>query len=202
MRGSRHPVTFFFFLIFLNNTNNISTLATTTSMTCPNIHNHNAPAARTGAREDQMTPSHTWCQTQNHSWVTVSCGEVFIMPLWFLSESSHSCGIQWNPAELFLAESPAKIAIPGTIYSSGIEPFQNWDRNRIWQNAVCINDKSTMHTPSGMFSSHRGVHRVLKMTWQWVSWVHGPQKIHVTWHDFYNFWISNLSTLVILFICT
>ena len=31
--------------------------------------------------------------------------------------------------ELFLAESPAKIAIPGTIYSGGIEPFWNWDQN-------------------------------------------------------------------------
>ena len=48
------------------------------------------------------------------------------------------------------------------------------DQNGIRQNAVCINDKSTMHTPSGMFLSHRGVHRVLKMTWQWVSWIHGP----------------------------
>ena len=76
-------------------------------------------------------------------------------------------GIQsflWNPAELFLAESPAKIAIPGTIYSGGIEPFRNWDRNGIRRNAGCIYDKSTMHTPSGMFLSHRGVHRALKMT--------------------------------------
>ena len=69
--------------------------------------------------------------------------EVFIMPLWFLSESGHSCGIWWNLVELFLAESPAKIAIPGTIYSGGIEPFWNWhwngpgmDRNGIRQNAV------------------------------------------------------------------
>ena len=69
-----------------------------------------------------------------------------------------------NPAELFLAESPAKIAIPGTIYSGRIEPFRNWDWNRIQWNAVCINDKSTMDTPSGMFLSHRGVHRALKMT--------------------------------------
>ena len=80
-------------------------------------------------------------------------------------------GIRQNPVELFLAESPAKIAIPGTIYSGGIEPFCNWDRNgprmdqnRIQQNAVCINDKSTMHTPSGMFLSNMGVHRALKMT--------------------------------------
>ena len=55
--------------------------------------------------------------------------EVFIMPLWFLQESSHSCGILWNPVESFLAGCPAKIAIPGTIYSSGIEPFQIWDQN-------------------------------------------------------------------------
>ena len=46
-----------------------------------------------------------------------------------LPESGHSCGIRWNPVELFLAESPAKIAIPGTIYSSRIEPFRNWHRN-------------------------------------------------------------------------
>ena len=38
-------------------------------------------------------------------------------------------GIRWNPAELFLAGSPAKIAIPGTIYSGRIEPFRNWDWN-------------------------------------------------------------------------
>ena len=53
------------------------------------------------------------------------------------------CDSCWNLVELFLAESPAKIAIPGTIYSSGIEPFQNWhwngpgmDQNGIWWNAV------------------------------------------------------------------
>ena len=56
------------------------------------------------------------------------------------------CDSCWNPVipvELFLAESPAKIAIPGTIYSSRIEPFWNWhwngpgmDQNGIWQNAV------------------------------------------------------------------
>ena len=47
------------------------------------------------------------------------------MPLWFLPESGHSCGIRWNPVESFLAGSPAKIAIPGTSYSGGIEPFWN-----------------------------------------------------------------------------
>ena len=31
----------------------------------------------------------------------------------------------WNLVEFFLAESSAKIAILGTIYSSGIEPFWN-----------------------------------------------------------------------------
>ena len=53
------------------------------------------------------------------------------------------CDSCQNPAELFLAESPAKIAIPGTIYSGRIEPFQNWhqnghgmDLNRILWNAV------------------------------------------------------------------
>ena len=44
--------------------------------------------------------------------------EVFIMPLWFLPGI---WSFLWNPAESFLAESPAKIAIPGTIYSGGIE---------------------------------------------------------------------------------
>ena len=34
-----------------------------------------------------------------------------------------------NPVESFLAGSPAKIAIPGTSYSGGIEPFRNWDQN-------------------------------------------------------------------------
>ena len=70
-------------------------------------------------------------------------------------------GIRWNPAELFLAESPAKIAIPGTIYSSRIEPFQNWhwngpgmDQNGILWNAVffffCMYDKlSIILTPLG-----------------------------------------------------
>ena len=52
-------------------------------------------------------------------------------------------GIWWNLVESFLAGSPAKIAIPGTSYSGGIEPFRNWDRNgpgmdrnRIWRNAI------------------------------------------------------------------
>ena len=108
--------------------------------------------------------------------------EVFIMPLWFLPEYGHSCGIQRNPVELFLAEPPAKITIPGTIYSGRIEPFRDWDwngpgmdQNRIQRNAFCMYNKWSMHTPSGMFLSHRGVHRVLKMGCQWVSWVHGPR---------------------------
>ena len=36
--------------------------------------------------------------------------------------------IRWNdriPAELYLAEGPAKFVIPGTTYSGGIEPFRN-----------------------------------------------------------------------------
>ena len=40
--------------------------------------------------------------------------------------------------ELFLAESPAKIAILGTIYSGRIEPFWNWSWNGIWWNAVFL----------------------------------------------------------------
>jgi hypothetical protein len=113
------------------------------------------------------------------------------MPLWFLPESSHSCGIQRNLVELFLAEPPAKITIPGTIYSSGMEPFRNWDwngprmdQNGIWQNAFCMYNKWSMHTPSGMFLSHRGVHRALKMGCQLVSWVHRPGMYHVTWPRF------------------
>ena len=35
----------------------------------------------------------------------------------------NSCGIWKNPVESNLAESPDKIAIPGTIYSGRIEPF-------------------------------------------------------------------------------
>ena len=48
-----------------------------------------------------------------------------------------------------------------------------------------------MYPLSGMFSSHKGVVRALKMKWQWVSLVHGPQKVKS--HDF---WIQNLSTLI------
>ena len=54
----------------------------------------------------------------------------------------------WNPVELFLAEPPAKITIPGTIYSGGIEPFRNWDQNGpgmnqngIQRNAFCMHNK-------------------------------------------------------------
>ena len=45
------------------------------------------------------------------------------------------CDSCQNLVELFLAESPAKIAILGTIYSGRIEPFRNWDWNGIWWNA-------------------------------------------------------------------
>ena len=57
--------------------------------------------------------------------------KVFIMPLWFLPESGHSCGILWILAELLLAEPPAKITIP----ELGLE----WSRNGPEQNPVeCI----------------------------------------------------------------
>ena len=46
--------------------------------------------------------------------------EVFIM-----LESGHSSGFQWNPEELKMAEGPANIAIPGSVYSSGIRAFRN-----------------------------------------------------------------------------
>jgi len=51
--------------------------------------------------------------------------EVFIMPHRFLLESGHSSGFQWNPEELKMAEGPANIAIPGSVYSSGIQAFWN-----------------------------------------------------------------------------
>ena len=139
--------------------------------------------------------------------------EVFIMPLWFLLESSHSCGILWNPVELFLAESPAKIAIPGTIYSSGIEPFWNWHRNGpgmdwngIWRNAVlffffCMYDKVSIiltplgdvHTSSGMFLSHTGCKK-----WDDNGFHESTDPRKFTWLycNFSIFWISNLCTLV------
>ena len=70
--------------------------------------------------------------------------EVFIIP----------CDSCRNPVKLFLAEPPAKITIPETIYSGRIEPFQNWDwngpgmdQNGIWQNAFCMYNKWSMHTP-------------------------------------------------------
>ena len=59
-----------------------------------------------------------------------------------------------------------------------------------------------MYPLSGMFSSHKGVLRVLKMKWQWVSLVHGPQKVNSCDYIliFGDFWILNLSTSLILFI--
>ena len=39
--------------------------------------------------------------------------ELLSMPHWFLSDSGHSCGIQWNPEESNLAETPAKIIFQG-----------------------------------------------------------------------------------------
>jgi len=47
------------------------------------------------------------------------------MPHRFLLESGHSSGFQWNPEELKMAEGPANIAIPGSVYSSGIRAFRN-----------------------------------------------------------------------------
>ena len=59
-----------------------------------------------------------------------------------------------------------------------------------------------MYPLSGMFSSNKGVLRALKMKWQWVSLVHGPQKVNSCDYIliFRDFWILNLSTSLILFI--
>ena len=40
--------------------------------------------------------------------------ELLSMPHWFLPDSGHSCGIQWNPEESNLAETPAKMTFRGT----------------------------------------------------------------------------------------
>ena len=55
--------------------------------------------------------------------------EVFTLPHRFLPESAGMTRFRRIPAELYLAEGPAKFAIPGTTYSGGIEPFRNWHRN-------------------------------------------------------------------------
>jgi len=47
------------------------------------------------------------------------------MPYRFLPDSSHSCGFWWIPEELNLAETSAKITIPGVTNSNGINSFQN-----------------------------------------------------------------------------
>ena len=85
----------------------------------------------TGGQEIDEDESQSDDQHSRKNCLSISLvlGEVFIMSLWFLLESGHFCGIQWNLVELFLAEPPAKITILGTIYSSGIEPFRNWDQN-------------------------------------------------------------------------
>jgi hypothetical protein len=57
--------------------------------------------------------------------VLTSLFEVFTLPHRFLPESAGMTGFRRIPAELFLAEGPAKFAIPGTTYSGGIEPFRN-----------------------------------------------------------------------------
>ena len=51
--------------------------------------------------------------------------EVFTLPHRFLPESAGMTGFRRIPAELYLAEGPAKFAIPGTTNSGGIEPFRN-----------------------------------------------------------------------------
>ena len=64
------------------------------------------------------------------------------------------CDSCWNPVVpvesggIIFGRAPAKITILGTIYSSGIEPFRNWDwngpgmdQNGIWQNAFCMYNK-------------------------------------------------------------
>jgi len=55
-------------------------------------------------------PNDEWRQT---SIICHHC-EVLIMPHWFLPDSGHSCGIQQNPEESILAQSPAKITFQGT----------------------------------------------------------------------------------------
>ena len=120
----------------------------------------------TGAELDNLVSKKSWdakklsdeAKKLENEWKKECRQEVFIVPLWFLLESGG----------IFLAE---RIAIPGTIYSSGIEPFWNWHWNGPEQNlaecsfAFMINHQCT---PSEMFSFHRGVHRALKTTCQWV----------------------------------
>ena len=72
--------------------------------------------------------------------------EVFIMPLWFLLESGHSCGIQWNPVEssgIFFGRAPCQNYHSGdhlfwqnrAIPELGLE----WSQNGQEQNlAECI----------------------------------------------------------------
>ena len=64
--------------------------------------------------------------------------EVFTLPHRFLPESAGMTGFRRIPEELYLAEGPAKFAIPGTTYSGGIEPFRNWHRNAQERNATGI----------------------------------------------------------------
>ena len=58
--------------------------------------------------------------------------EVFTLPLWFLPESGHSCGIKFG-------RQFCQINIPGTI-NSGIETgmVPGLDRNGIWRNAIIL----------------------------------------------------------------
>ena len=61
-------------------------------------------------------PSHA--QIDPWRLLTINLGvvnnELLSMPHWFLQDSSHSCGIRWNPEESNLAETPAKIIFRGT----------------------------------------------------------------------------------------
>ena len=57
------------------------------------------------------------------------CHEVFTLPHRFLPESAGMTRFWQILAEWNLGEGPANIGIPGTLYSAGIEPFQNWDWN-------------------------------------------------------------------------
>ena len=47
-------------------------------------------------------------------WTGSSYQELLLMPHWFLPDSGHSCGIQRNPEESNLAETPAKMLFQGT----------------------------------------------------------------------------------------
>ena len=65
--------------------------------------------------------------------------ELLLMPHWFLPDSGHSCGIQWNPEESNLAETPAKMSFWGT--NIPVEWCHSWlvarmDKKECNQNAM------------------------------------------------------------------